>query len=415
MAELNYSRTGKLKFQITSSVGLIPIENAKIRVYEENNTENPIEVLTTDSVGKTKTIELMAPNKEYSETPSTERPYQVYDMQITAEGYEEIWIRGTEILPDCVAIQPAEMQPLEITTSREEIINIPAHTLYGNYPPKIPEAEIKPINESGEIVLSRVVIPEYIVVHDGVPNDSGAKNYYVRYTDYIKNVVCSEIYATWPEDAIYANIYAILSFTLNRVYTEWYRNKGYDFTITSSTAYDQKWIYGRNIYENISFYVDSVFNNYVSKPGIKQPLFTSYCNGTTALCSGLSQWETKYLADEGYTPTEILKYYYGNDVYLNQAEYISGIPYSWPGTNLRRGSTGTKVKQLQQQLNRIAQNYPLLPKIAEDGIYGPATENAVRVFQEVFGLPATGVVDYPTWYKISQIYVGVSRISELDV
>lgn len=224
MAELNYSRTGKLKFQITSSVGLIPIENAKIRVYEENNTENPIEVLTTDSVGKTETIELMAPNKEYSETPSTERPYQVYDMQITAEGYEEIWIRGTEILPDCVAIQPAEMQPLEITTSREEIINIPAHTLYGNYPPKIPEAEIKPINESGEIVLSRVVIPEYIVVHDGVPNDSSAKNYYVRYTDYIKNVVSSEIYATWPEDAIYANIYAILSFTLNRVYTEWYRN-----------------------------------------------------------------------------------------------------------------------------------------------------------------------------------------------
>ncbi|HPF29133.1 MAG TPA: peptidoglycan-binding protein, partial [Lachnospiraceae bacterium] len=289
---------------------------------------------------------------------------------------------------------------------------IPPHTLFGDYPPKIPEAEVKPVGESGEIVLSRVVIPEYVVVHDGVPADSRAKNYYVKYTDYIKNVASSEIYSTWSEDTIYANIFAIMSFTLNRVYTEWYRNQGYDFTITSSTAYDQKWVYGRNIFQNIDYYVDSVFNNYVSRPGIRQPLFTSYCNGTTATCTGLSQWGSKYLGDEGYRPIEILRYYYGSDVYLNSSDYVSGIPYSWPGSNLVQGSSGVKVLQLQEQLNRIAQNYPLIPRVREDGIYGPATANSVRVFQQVFGLPANGVVDYPTWYKISQIYVGVSRIAE---
>jgi peptidoglycan hydrolase-like protein with peptidoglycan-binding domain len=286
--------------------------------------------------------------------------------------------------------------------------------LYGDYPAKIPEAEVKPTDETGEIVLSRVVIPEYIIVHDGVPTDSTAPNYYVRYTDYIKNVVSSEIYATWSENTIYANTLAIMSFTLNRVYTEWYRNKGYDFTITSSTAYDQKWIYGRNIYENISRIVDSIFNNYLSRPGVKQPIFTSYCDGNRVTCTGLSQWGSKYLGDQGYTAMEIIRYYYGSDMYINSSEYISGIPSSWPGYDLTVGSSGPKVLQMQQQLNRIAQNYPAIPKIAEDGIFGSKTENAVKVFQEVFGLPATGIVDFPTWFKISGIYVGVTRISEPD-
>ncbi len=222
----------------------------------------------------------------------------------------------------------------------------------------------------------------------------------------------SEIYATWPENTIYANVLAIMSFTLNRVYTEWYRNQGYNFTITSSTAYDQKFMYGRNIYENISQIVDNIFNNYVSRPGIRQPLFTSYCNGTTVTCSGLSQWGSKYLGDEGYTAIEILRYYYGNNVYINSTDYVSGVPSSWPGSNLSRGSRSDKVRQMQEQLNRIAQNYPLIPKVTVDGIYGPGTEEAVKVFQKVFGLPQTGVVDFPTWYKISQIFVGVSRISE---
>ena len=321
-------------------------------------------------------------------------------------------VSGTEVLPDSLALQPIEMNPIEVEQEEEETIVIPDHTLYGEYPPKIPEDEIKPVDETGEIVLSRVVIPEYVVVHDGVPSDSTAPNYYVKYKDYIKNVASSEIYATWPENAIYANILAIMSVTLNRVYTEWYRNQGYNFTITSSTAYDQKWMRGRNIFENIDYLVDTIFANYLSRPGVRQPIFTSYCDGNRVTCSGLSQWGSKYLGDEGYSAIEIVRYYFGNDMYINSAQSIAGVPSSWPGYNLNIGSSGEKVRQMQQQLNRIAQNYPAIPVIAADGIYGNRTAEAVRAFQRIFNLPQSGVVDYPTWYQISNIYVGVSRIAE---
>ena len=406
------STEGALSFSLTSEIGLIPIENATINVYLAGDMDNIVRQVSTNSVGQTEELLLEAPPIVYSERPDQEqKPYAEYNFRIMAEGYETVNISGAEILSGVTALQPVVMRPVELAEGQENIV-IPEHTLYGDYPPKIPEAEVKPVDESGEIVLSRVVIPEYIVVHDGVPGDSSAPNYYVRYADYIKNVVSSEIYATWSENTIYANILAVMSFTLNRVYTDWYRNRGYNFTITSSTAYDQKWIYGRNIYKNISFYVDSIINNYMSRPGIRQPIFTSYCNGTTATCTGLSQWGSKYLGDEGYRPIEIMRYYYGNDIYINTTDFISGIPSSWPGSNLERGSAGMKVRQMQEQLNRIAQNYPLIPRIAVDGVFGPATERAVRVFQSVFGLPANGIVDFPTWYKISQIFVGVSRISE---
>ena len=250
------------------------------------------------------------------------------------------------------------------------------------------------------------------MVHDGVPDDASAQNYYVKYRDYIKNVVSSEVYATWEENAIYANALAVMSFTLNRVYTEWYRGKGYPFTITSSTAYDQNWIYGRNIYSNIDRIIDSIFANYLSRPGVRQPILTSYCDGRRVTCNGLSQWGSQYLAGEGYTPIEILRYYYGNDMYINTAESISGVPSSYPGYALSIGSSGEKVRQLQNQLNRIAQNYPAIPIIAADGIYGPETAKAVRAFQKIFNLEQTGVTDYPTWYSISNIYVGVTRIAE---
>ena len=188
-------------------------------------------------------------------------------------------------------------------------IVIPAHTLFGEYPPKIAESEIKQINRPGEIVLSRVVIPETIVVHDGPPSDNSATNYYVRYSDYIKNVACSEIYSTWPVETIEANVLAIMSFTLNRVYTEWYRNQGYDFTITSSTAYDHKWMNGRNIFKSISDVVDEVFNNYLSRPNVKQPILTQYCDGKRVSCPDwMSQWGSKYLGDQSYNSIEILRY-----------------------------------------------------------------------------------------------------------
>ncbi|MBQ7840393.1 MAG: peptidoglycan-binding protein, partial [Lachnospiraceae bacterium] len=242
--------------------------------------------------------------------------------------------------------------------------------------------------------------------------DSNAPNYYVRYKDYIKNVASSEIYATWSESTSYANILAIQSFTLNRVYTEWYRSKGYPFTITTSTAYDQKFIYGRNIYSNIDRLVDSIFANFLSRPGIQQPIFTSYCDGERVTCQGLSQWGSKFLGDDGYSAIEIIRYYYGNDMYINSAEAISGVPASWPGYNLTIGSSGTKIRQMQEQLNRISQNYPAIPRVTADGIFGSQTAEAVRVFQRIFNLPPSGIVDYPTWYEISNIYTGVTRIAE---
>lgn len=191
-----------------------------------------------------------------------------------------------------------------------------------------------------------------------------------------------------------------------------YRNQGYNFTITSSTAFDQKWVYGRNIFENIDYIVDTIFNNYLSRPGIRQPIFTSYCDGQRVQCRGLSQWGSKYLGDEGYSAIEIIRYYYGNDMYINSTDYVSGVPSSWPGYDLTIGSSGEKVRQMQEQLNRISQNYPAISRITPDGIFGPGTAEAVRTFQGIFNLPPTGIVDYPTWYEISDIFVGVSRIAE---
>ncbi len=412
MAQTDNSSMGKLQISVTSSLGLIPIQDATVTISYTGVPDVTIEKLSTNSSGQTETVELPAPPIEYSLTPVEQQPYSEYNIQVEAPGYEPVMVSGTEILPDVTALQPIEMNQLETTEEQNDVIVIPDHTLYGEYPPKIPEDEIKPVDESGEIVLSRVVIPEYVVVHDGTPGDTTAPNFYVRYRDYIKNVVSSEIYATWPENAIYANTLVIMSFTLNRVYTEWYRNQGYNFTITSSTAYDQKWMRGRNSYGNIDRIVDSVFANYLSRPGVRQPIFTSYCDGRRVTCDGLSQWGSKYLAEEGYSAIEIIRYYYGSDMYINTAQSISGVPSSWPGYNLTIGSTGDKVRQIQQQLNRIAQNYPAIPKVTADGVFGPATANAVKTFQGIFNLPPNGIVDYPTWYSISNIYVGVSRIAE---
>ena len=407
---------GQLKINLTSRIHAHRIENARISISYTGVPDETLEELTTDSSGQTDTINLPAPPIEYSLDETNElQPYSEYTISVEAAGYESIQIAGAEILSTVTAIQNISMRPLIPDTNQNSIYVIPAHTLYGNYPAKIPEEEIKPLTESGEIVLSRVVIPEYIVVHDGSPRDSTAKNYYVRYKDYIKNVASSEIYATWPTNTIRANVLAIMSFTLNRVYTEWYRNQGYDFTITSSTAFDHKWIPERNIYDSISIIVDELFADYLARPNVRQPILTQYCDGRQVQCPNwMTQWGSKTLGDQGYTPIQILRYYYGDDMYINTASAISGIPSSWPGYDLSIGSTGDKVRQMQEQLLVISDAYPAIPKIDADGIFGPATEAAVRKFQLIFGLPVTGIVDYKTWYKISEIYVGVSRIAELN-
>ncbi|HIZ13688.1 MAG TPA: peptidoglycan-binding protein [Candidatus Mediterraneibacter stercorigallinarum] len=406
---------GQLQINVTSTSGGRPIADARISISYTGVPERTLERVETDSSGQTEVLELDAPPEEWSLDPNNERqPYSEYTLDVSAPGFEPVSIAGTEILANVKAIQNVRMRPSDVGREEEEVFVIPAHTLYAEYPPKIAEDEIKPVNETGEIVLSRVVVPEYIVVHDGSPRDTTAANYYVKYKDYIKNVASSEIYATWPANTIRANVLAIMSFTLNRVYTEWYRNRGYDFTITSSTAFDHKWIPERNFYDTISVIVDELFANYLSRPNVRQPILTQYCDGRRVTCPDwMTQWGSKELGDQGYSPIEILRYFYGDDMYINSAEEISGIPASWPGYTLEEGSSGEKVRQMQEQLNVIAGAYPALPKITADGIYGPATAEAVREFQSVFGLPVTGKVDYSTWYKISEIYVGVSRIAEL--
>ena len=257
-------------------------------------------------------------------------------------------------------------------------------------------------------------IPETITVHLGTP-DSSAPNVTVDFASYVKNVASSEIFPTWPESALRANIYAITSFALNRIYTEWYRARGYDFDITATTQYDQKFINGREYFQNISYLVDELFNDYVSRQGAVEPLFTAFCNGTTVTCSGLSQWGTVTLANQGLTPYEILQYYYGDDIDIVKNAPVKTAMPSYPGIELKLGLAGNDVRTLQIHLNRISGNYPAIPKIpAADGIFDAATEAAVTKFQEVFGLDPNGVVDSATWYRIAYIYTSVKRIAELD-
>lgn len=409
---------GYLQVDVVSDANSFPVQDADIVIERTEEPDEIIEETRTNSSGQTENLPLDAPPLELSLSPEeTERPYAEYTIRITAPGFEPFVVSGTEVLADVTAIQGIRLRPLSNVPAGEqtETVTIPDHTLYGDYLPKIAESEIKPVIETGEIVLSRVVVPQTVVVHDGVPTNASAANYYVPYRDYIKNVASSEIYATWPRSAIVANVLAIMSFTLNRVYTEWYRNQGYDFTITSSTAYDHKWIYGRNIFESISVVVDDIFDNYLSRPGVKQPILTQYCDGRKVRCPGwMTQWGSCELGEAGYSPIEILRNFYGDDMYINTAEQISGIPASWPGYDLKIGATGDKVRQLQEQLDAISSVYNAIPDISPDGIYGPATAEAVRKFQSIFGLPQTGVVDFATWYKISHIYVGITRIAELS-
>lgn len=405
---------GGLQINVETPSGRLPIENAEVSVSYTGEPDSTLEKVTTNSSGQTERLELRTPPLEYSMEPSERQPYAEYTVQVTAKGFIPVNISGIQVFSGETAVQRVRLVPEESDINPVDNIVIPANTLFGNFPPKIPEDEIKPIDETGEIVLSRVVVPEYVIVHDGAPSDSTARDYYVTYKDYIKNVASSEIYATWPDATLRANILAIMSFTLNRVYTEWYRNKGYDFTITSSTAFDHKWVYGRNIFSNISRIVDDIFQNYLSRPNVRQPILTQYCDGQRVSCPNwMSQWGSKDLGDRGYSFIEILRYYYGSSIYVNEADEIAGIPASWPRVDLSIGSRGDKVRQMQSQLARISRAYPAIPTISADGIYGPATAEAVEVFQSIFGLPVTGVVDYSTWYKISEIYVAVTRIAEL--
>ena len=407
--EIMQESTGRLLVEVYDRSVASPIANASVVITD--NEGNNIAEEFTDSSGRTPVIELSAPSVELSLTEDeTVQPYSTYNLTVTADGFLNYEVRGVQILPDTLAIQRVVMQP----GTGVEIIDIEPSTLYGDYPSKIPEEEEKELPpETGFVVLDRVVIPEYIVVHDGRPDRPG-ENLYIPFKDYIKNVASGEIYSTWPEEAIRANVLAIISFTLNRVYTEWYRNRGKDFTISSSTAFDQTFDYGRTIYEEISVIVDELFTTYIRREGSRQPLFAQYCDGRRVQCPGwMTQWGSVDLAEQGYSAMDILRYFYGDDIYLSQAEKVSGVPISFPGESLQVGSTGEDVRVIQTQLNSIANTYSAISKLRVDGIYGESTAESVKTFQGIFNLPQTGIVDFATWYQISQIYVAIEKLAEL--
>ena len=412
------SDIGRLRVQCFNGESYIPVDNCNISIEpsKSETIKNITRKLSTNSLGLTETIDLSAPSFAYSQEPTNNMPYSLYDITVERSGFETVVIKEAQIFPNETAYQRVNLvERNNLRASRADVIVVLPNTLFGNFPAKIPENPDKPLPlPSSGVVLPQPVIPEYITVHEGSPNDNSAPNYRVPYKDYLKNVASCEIYSTWPETTIRANIFCIVSFTLNRIYTEWYRGKGKNFEVTSSTAYDHAFNYGRNIYDSISKVVDEIFSTYIRRFGRKQPLLTQYCDGKNVTCpQWLSQWGSKYLGDQGKVPYEILTYYYGNDIELVTADRVKGSPSSYPGYDLTIGSSGESVRMVQDFLNRISQNYPLIPKVAVDGVFGPSTAEAVRVFQGIFNLPQNGIVDYATWYKISDVYVGVTRIAEL--
>lgn len=420
-------QNGFLTVSVIDSSTNGPIEGATVNIYStpENSSESQTTVysnLISNSSGQVTNLTLPAPDIIYSQQPSDVKPYSTYTIEVIADGYETVIINGTQLFPTIEARQSVPLPPIQrsrgsYSRQNELIFNIPPNTLWGDYPPKIPESDLKPLPApTGFVVLDNPVVPEFIVVHDGLPQDTSAPNYWIPFKEYIKNVASSEIYSTWPEQTIYANIIAIISFTLNRVYTEWYRSQGYSFTITSSTAYDHKFIYNRNFFDSISVAVDTIFNTFIKRPPTsRQPLLAQYCDGQKSQCPNqMTQWGSKDLGDQGYDYEGILRYFYGDEIVFEQAPVVSGVPVSYPNETLQIGSNNRYVKTIQNQLNAISRSYPAIPKVKEDGVYGESTAEAVRTFQGIFGLPQSGVVDFKTWYEISRIYVAVTKIASLN-
>ncbi len=405
--------TGVIHVQAVTG-GVLPVSNVNVRITDAYGVE--VELLTTDAEGNGYADGVWAPDAALSldENNTFQQPYAVYNIYAEKEGFAPITIRGVQVFDGQTSLQQLTMQPQTTedpaAPAAEEVFDIPVHHLFD---PNAPQPSTAPRLECDRPwVLSAVVIPSYITVHLGRPT-SNARDVTVTFRDYIKNVCCSEIYPTWPENALRANIYCQISLALNRVFTEWYLSKGYTFQITNSTSFDQYYIHGRNIFENVSAIVDELFATYIRRPGTINPFYAEYCDGKQVTCPGLKQWGTVTLANQGYTPYRILTYYYGTNLELVTSSNIASIPQSWPGAALRVGSTGTAVRTIQRQLNRIAKNYPAFGTLTVDGVYGTGTADVVRRFQRQFNLTADGVVGYATWYQISYIYVAVKKLAEL--
>lgn len=403
---------GYLTMQARTAHDALPLRGVQVTVLDDE--QNRVYELTTDENGETRRVPLETVDKRYSQDENfTGTPYVTYNVLAQAEGFNSVFVSDIPIFDGESAVLPLVLIPMQgrqrERIQTEIIVGAPAVTMEGA---REPEGGTR--SEESAQVLRQVAIPNPITVHLGAPS-AAASNVQVSFPDYVKNVASSEIYPTWPENALRANIYAIITFALNRVYTEWYRAQGYNFDITNSTAYDQYFVYGRPIYDSISRIVDQIFNEYVRRQGQEAPYFTSFCNGTTATCSGLSQWGTVTLANQGYTPIRILRYYYPDDVEIAQTNIVTNMLTSYPGTPLRVGSTGLNVQIIQNYLNRIRRNYPAIPSITDpEGTFGDSTRAAVVKFQNIFGLTPDGIVGKSTWYKISSLYTAVTRLAELN-
>ncbi|MCM1182207.1 MAG: LysM peptidoglycan-binding domain-containing protein [Roseburia sp.] len=400
---------GYLVIQARTADGTIPLSGVQIRITSRQG--ETVYELMTDESGETQAVSLETVEKGLSLDPYYQgEPYESYDVFAQAAGFNSVYVSGVPIYEGETAIQPLDLYPMQgvqrSPVIAQIIIDKPAVAMAGS------RQQEGAVTDSR--VLRSVVIPNPITVHLGSPASTAA-NVQVSFRDYVKNVASSEIYPTWPEAALRANIYAIITFALNRVFTEWYRSRGYDFDITSNTAYDQAFVQGRTIYGSISRIVDDIFNEYVRRQGQNAPYFTSFCNGTTASCSGLSQWGTVSLAQQGLSPLQILRTYYPNDIEIAETDIITNVLTSYPGTALRVGSRGLDVQTVQTYLNRIRRNYPAIPAITDEtGVFGNSTNAAVAKFQSIFNLTPDGIVGKATWYKLSSLYTAVTRLAELD-
>lgn len=399
---------GYLVVQARTAHDAIPVEGVQVEVLDPLG--NGVYYLKTDENGETGKVPLETADKNFSLNPYyTGMPFAGYQVLAQADGFDSVSVSEIPIFDGETAILPLTLIPMQRTKRSPSLTEIHIGA------PAVSMSE--PRFQEGPdafYVLRQVIIPNPITVHLGSPSSS-ASNVQVSFTDYIKNVASSEIYPTWPKASLKANIYAIITFALNRVYTEWYRSRGYNFDITNSTAYDQYFVYGRPIYDSINKIVNEIFNEYVRRQGQNAPYFTSFCNGTTATCDGLSQWGTVTLANQNLTPLQILRSYYPKDIEIVETDIITGVISSYPGTALRVGSTGLDVQTIQTYLGRIRKNYPAIPVITDKaGTFGNSTKAAVTKFQQIFNLTPDGIVGKSTWYKISSLYTAVTRLAELD-
>lgn len=402
---------GYLTMQARTAHDALPLSGVQVLVLDDEGSR--VYELTTDESGETRRVPLETVDKSYSQNENfTGTPYVTYNVLAQAEGFDSLYVSDIPIFDGETAVLPLMLVPLQDRQRNAEpteiTIGSPAVTM------TIQRNQEGTVEPESAYVLRQVVIPNPITVHLGTPA-STASNVQVSFPDYVKNVASSEIYPTWPDAALRANIYAIITFALNRIYTEWYRSKGYNFDITNSTAYDQYFIYGRPIYDSINRIVNEIFNEYARRQRQNAPYFTSFCNGTTSTCQGLSQWGTVTLANQGYTPIRILRYYYPNDIEIVETNTISNVVTSYPGTPLRTGSRGLDVETIQNYLNRIRRNYPAIPAVTDEaGVFGDSTRAAVTKFQSIFSLAADGIVGKATWYKISSLYTAVARLADLN-